>query len=497
MREHRFASVRCGVLTALGLLQACGSQADGGGASEVASNLTPGAAPSQEEGEAQQALCSAMVASNASANSCWESPRYAWDGARCESLYCACTGSDCDILFGSATDCYGERGACDPLASERAACIARYPNQDTDSGVPHESVCLADGGTGCDSSSFLSQAAAVCIAELEGMAQGLTPWTANLVYNNGHRRVIWSVMNTMAQRADGGSGGALLMLDATTGFVLESGGWEAIPGRPFLIDRAPRTAEAVGRSDYSLSAGVCLDGMPRELCAALADTWTRIGLLEHASVAAFARFSLQLLGLGAPPELLSLCQQAMQDELRHTRIAFGLASAYADEPLGPGPLNLDGALDDPSEDLLAHVAMTTLLEGCIGETVAALGAREGATCATDPHVRQVLSEIAADEERHAELAWRFLDWALAQRPSLAPALLATARAQLAGNRSRINGATSAETGLLEHGILPLAQHRELEVQALERVILPCLVALAGKHAPLPASSAEPRTASFS
>jgi hypothetical protein len=315
-------------------------------------------------------------------------------------------------------------------------------------------------------------------------------------------------MNTTDQRADGGSGGAALGVDATTGFVLDSGGWAAIPGRPFLVDCTARTAEVMGHSDYSASTGVGLDGIPGELRAELAATWTRIGLLEHASVAAFARFALQLLALGAPPELLELCQLAMQDELRHTRIAFGLASAYAGKPIGPGALALDGALDNPSDDLLMHVAMTTLLEGCIGETVAALGAREGATYATDPHVQQVLSEIAADEERHAELAWRFLDWALAGRPALAPALLAKARVQLAGKRSRItpssrltardtDRATSTEARLIQHGILQLDQQQELEVQALEQVILPCLLALAAKHAPLPASCAEPRTVSRS
>jgi hypothetical protein len=449
-----------------------------------------------------------MVASDAAAVNCWETPRYTWNGARCESLYCGCAGTDCDILFESAMDCYGERGVCDPLALERAACITRYPNQDSDSGVLPSNECLVNGGTGCDNSSFLSEAAAVCIAELEGLAQGLAPWTVDLIYNSGHRRVIWSVTNRTEERADGASGGALLAVDASTGFVVESGGWAAIPGRPFLVDCTPRTADSIGRSDYSASSGVCLDGIPGELRAALGATWTRIGLLEHASVAAFARFALQLLALGAPPELLEMCQQAMQDELRHTRLAFGLASAYAAKPVGPGPLSLAGALDNPSEDLLAHVAMTTLLEGCIGETIAALGAREGATYAKDPHVQQVLSEIAADEERHAELAWRFLDWALGERPALAPALLARARVHLAGNLSRItvssrspardtHHATDTEAGLLQHGVLRLDQQQELEVQALEQVILPCLIALAAKHAPAPASPAEPRTASRS
>jgi len=150
-------------------------------------------------------------------------------------------------------------------------------------------------------------------------------------------------------------------------------------------------------------------------------------------------------------------------------------------PLGPGRLNLERALDTPDHDLLAHVALTTLVEGCIGETLAALDAGEGASSATDPHVRAALSTIARDEARHAELAWRFLDWALAQRPSLARPLLA--RTRFARNASPPSADARSEVTLLQHGFLPLAQKLELSAQAFEQVILPCLVALVNKHAP--------------
>ena len=486
MRDQRLTSLRNGVLTALGLLGACGGQVDGKGIEpeEAASALTPGAVPPVED-EPSSALCDAMQASQASASSCWETPRYAWDGARCSSLYCSCVGPDCGSVYDSVMGCYAERGECDPLASERAGCIERYPNRG-ETTVEQASVdCLANAGTNC-AAPFISEAAALCIAELEGLEEGLAPWSVSLHYHDGHDRVVRGVTSTLYGPDDNGAGGRSLTLDATTGVVLDDLGWVAIPGRPFLVDRAPRTAEATRRADYSASAGVLLDGISAVQRAALAAEWTRIGLMEHASVAAFARFALQLLGLGAPPDLLEACQQAMQDELRHTRLAFGLASAYASAPLGPGSLKLDDALDGSSDDLLADVVMGTLVEGCIGETIAALDAREGASFAIDPHVQQVLSEIAADEERHAELAWRFLDWALTERPALAPQLLARTRAQLARVSSRLTpdmlrDASSTQAASLQHGILPREQKLELEAQALEHVIVPCLVALASKH----------------
>ena len=55
-----------------------------------------------------------------------------------------------------------------------------------------------------------------------------------------------------------------------------------------------------------------------------------------------------------------------------------------------------------------------LREGCNGETVAALEAMEQAATASDPVVRGVLRTIGRDEQSHAELAYRFMRWALRQ-----------------------------------------------------------------------------------
>ncbi|MEO6603507.1 MAG: hypothetical protein ABIQ16_26725, partial [Polyangiaceae bacterium] len=46
----------------------------------------------------------------------------------------------------------------------------------------------------------------------------------------------------------------------------------------------------------------------------------------------------------------------------------------------------------------------------------ALDALVQASTSSDPVVRQVLLRIAKDEQNHAELAFRFMHWALAQAP---------------------------------------------------------------------------------
>ncbi len=99
----------------------------------------------------------------------------------------------------------------------------------------------------------------------------------------------------------------------------------------------------------------------------------------------------------------------MEDERRHTELCFALASAYAGLPLGPGELDLEGALPAPS---LEHSLRTAIREGCVGETVAALEAAELGERVADPTLQSVLARIAADEKRHAELAFQFVKWAL-------------------------------------------------------------------------------------
>ena len=49
--------------------------------------------------------------------------------------------------------------------------------------------------------------------------------------------------------------------------------------------------------------------------AHIAQEWTAMGLAEHASVASFARFTLQLMAVGAPAELLHAAQLGAADEV--------------------------------------------------------------------------------------------------------------------------------------------------------------------------------------
>ena len=189
----------------------------------------------------------------------------------------------------------------------------------------------------------------------------------------------------------------------------------AVCGRPFLVEAEARLAPIVSSNAWTSRHVTAprVDHLTVAERAALAEHWTKMGQMEHASIAAFARFSLQLLALGAPPELVDACTAAMADETAHTKLCFSIASAYAGRAIGPGPLDVSRSLDVTS---LADIVDLVIAEGCFGETSAALEALEAADSAADPVIVAAYSQIAADEQRHAELAFRFVRWALRHDP---------------------------------------------------------------------------------
>jgi hypothetical protein len=194
--------------------------------------------------------------------------------------------------------------------------------------------------------------------------------------------------------------------------------------------------------------------------------------MEHASIGAFARFVLQLLAVGAPQDLVLDAQRAMSDETTHARLAFGLASAYAGHDLGPGPLALDGCLEAVD---LRTVVSEVFAEGCVGETIAAVEAREALQHVQDPAVHHVLETIAADETRHAELAWHTLAWAIeVGGPGVRDAVAAAIAAAQEQHDVVRDGTTERPSdALVAHGILGRAQQRQLRRSVLAGIVLPC------------------------
>jgi hypothetical protein len=146
----------------------------------------------------------------------------------------------------------------------------------------------------------------------------------------------------------------------------------------------------------------------------VANEWCEAAATEHASVAAFARLALQLLALDAPAALIADTHRAALDEIRHARMSFGLASKFSGDAVGPAALTMP-RLEQPNLETLVR---ETFIDGCIGETVAALAAYHEADLSDDAAIVFVQRRIADDERRHAELGWRIVAWGLQRDPQL-------------------------------------------------------------------------------
>jgi hypothetical protein len=255
-------------------------------------------------------------------------------------------------------------------------------------------------------------------------------------------------------------------------------------GRPL---RAEGTIAAVADStertdwlDRALQIDAHVHDLPAPLRERIAAHWVREAAFEHASIASFARASLELMTVGAPPDLLASTHEAACDEIAHARVAFAIASAYAGRDLGPGSLP-HGAVAAPLAIDVASIARGVLWDGCINESVASLALREASASAEDPALAGALARLASDEERHAELAWKTLAWLARAKGRAVAAILEEAllsiRRELAKPPNAVEPADQDTAALAEHGVLPTHHQASLRRQVLTSVVVPCCDAL--------------------
>ncbi len=249
------------------------------------------------------------------------------------------------------------------------------------------------------------------------------------------------------------------------------------PGRPFVVDGHARVPPVVEREDWSRPTAIEVDGLTVEQRTVLASAWAAEGCHEAASVASFSRFVLQLAAMGSPPSFVDAAQRALADEVEHAKTFFGLATAYGERGVGPGPLPVDGALEGLAAPI--DIAVSLANEGCIAETISAMQLLEAARRCGDPRIRAALREIADQELQHAELAWSTLAWMLARGDDEMRAAVATAFINARGAVPRsvsVSDALPADV-LRAHGRLDAAARLQVAERALENVVEPTAATL--------------------
>lgn len=220
----------------------------------------------------------------------------------------------------------------------------------------------------------------------------------------------------------------------------------------------PSVARVVAREDWVAQVGdLSVASLSVEERALLAAHWMREAAFEHASIASFAQLTLDLLSVAAPPELLEATQRATLDEIEHARITFALAAAYGGAAVGPASL----AAMPGSCRTLSALAKRTFLDACVGESVASASLAEDAREATDPVLANLLAGMSADEERHAELAWKIVAWALS-----------------VGDESVAHALAEAQGEVIDELVAGVpGEHGELRASVLREVVVPCSAAM--------------------
>lgn len=179
------------------------------------------------------------------------------------------------------------------------------------------------------------------------------------------------------------------------GCDLEAGAFVAADGAPVVIECdkctiAGRRPAALKRADVRAR-----DAVARYLaCTAH---------LEAASVPAFERLALELAAFDAPGELVRAARRSARDETRHARRMTSLARDHGTER----PAVRIGRTRPRSA---ARLARENSVEGCVLETFGALLAAWQADHARDRAFARTMRRIAADEARHAALAWSIAAW---------------------------------------------------------------------------------------
>lgn len=212
-----------------------------------------------------------------------------------------------------------------------------------------------------------------------------------------------------------------------------------VGGMPFgcsLVPDAGCTADAYAplpNGSAVIECPVCPGGggrRPRGLRrarSAIATTplgtyFARMAHDEAAAVRAFADLAGDLRAHGAPPALLRAAERSARDEARHARLMADEARLCGAPPPSP-------RIRRRTPRGIEAIARENAVEGCVHETFGALLLAWQATHAPSASLRRTFQRIAADETRHAALAWAVARWLDTRLDPAGRARVATARSR--------------------------------------------------------------------
>lgn len=265
-------------------------------------------------------------------------------------------------------------------------------------------------------------AGAVCA--LTAAVLGIVSLTRG-VTGSGKALAIGAILSAVFSIVTGG-------LAAVFGFLVTS---PALHGRPLrrrgepVLPAASETDDAPTWGDDRAFVELEVSALPEETRREVAAGWLEDARTEHASVAAFSRLALDLLSIGAPPNLVMRAHSAAMDEVEHARKAYAVASRFAGYTLEPTRYP-EAAAIEPREVSSLTVARESLLEGVVGEAACAALLSRGASEVTNEVLARHLARLAVDEAGHAELARDIVRHCVARAGNARASMLAELRQSL-------------------------------------------------------------------
>ena len=197
--------------------------------------------------------------------------------------------------------------------------------------------------------------------------------------------------------------------------------------------------------------------------SALGDYLARAAHLEAASVDAFLALGDELSALGAPRELVQMATRSAKDEVRHARVTGRLARQHGGAVIAP-------RVRRPARRSLEAIARENAVEGCVRETFGAMVATWQAAHASDPKLRVAMRRIAADERRHAALAWAVATWADTRLDAAARGRIRAARSRAVRSLATDVSRDNAPSSLLQAAGLPTPSRARALVHAMAETL---------------------------
>jgi hypothetical protein len=194
------------------------------------------------------------------------------------------------------------------------------------------------------------------------------------------------------------------------------------------------------------------DGLDEQTRIELAAAWRTRAARAYATVAEASQQSVDLVTLGASPELIAHATGVSADAIKEASACFAIARRIDGRDVEPRPGTGSNRRPRAGRHAVAIVTLAvTALDVAFGAGIASRVDTKLARRATDPTVRALLEELAAFHARRASHAWAIIAWSMMHAPSASVVEAALASLLSAQTDRHMEGLLSEQPAIAREG----------------------------------------------